>query len=172
MSQARPPQVVNLRLKDGGLVAWDMANEPKPDSVGNGSRNGFLWNCYTHPLGRFFQNTIKWGIISTIRRVHDKEIPRYDREAYTYDDPRLKMLDSGIASLIEQTYVDFGESDEQYKRDILTNLKDIFLFILKEDIYYRPRILKNMVEMAHFIVENEHLFELTDDEKANLERFR
>ena len=166
---ARPATTINIRMPDGTVRVWDMANEPKPDSVGNKSRNGFLYNCYTHPLGRFFQNTIKHGILSIIHRIHDKEIPRYDKEAYVYDDPRLRFLDALITKVVEDQIAD---QDHDRKQEILLNCKDICLFMLKEDVFYRPRILQAMVDAAKEIVANEELLTaVTEYERYNLARF-
>lgn len=157
-------------MPDGTVRPWDMANEPKPDSVGNQSRNGFLFNCYTHPLGRFFQNTIKGGILSVIHRIHDKEIPRYDKDAYVCTDPRVQCLDRIVRDTIDEVIQDI---DRERKRDIARKMWDIFKFVgLKEDIFYRPRILQAVVKVAHKIVENEALLsQLTPEEAYNLARF-
>lgn len=165
----RSPQIQNIRMDDGTIRPWDMANEPKPDAIGNQSRNGFLYNCYTHPLGRFFQNTIKGGIQMVIRRIHDKEIPRYDKQAYVFEDPRLQFIDRIITEVIEEQVQDI---DRERKREVLGACKDICLFMLKEDVFYRPRILKAIVNASKKIVENEELLtSVTEFEAYNLARF-
>jgi len=102
---AREAQMSACMMPDGSVRPYDAANEPRPCAIGNGSRDGFLFNCNAHPLGKFFQHTIKGAIMQTIRRVHDKEIPRYDRQAYVYDvqdakieavEKRMDGLESGI----------------------------------------------------------------------------
>jgi hypothetical protein len=169
MAEARAPQLVKIVMPDGTIRPWDMANEPKPDSVGNQSRNGFLFNCYTHPMGRFFQNTVKQGILAIIRRLHDKDIPRYDKQAYVYEDPRLKKLDEIITNAVADT---IDDKDRERKREILLNCKDICLFMLKEDIFYRPRILQAIVAASKVIVANEELLSsLSEVEAYNLTRF-
>jgi hypothetical protein len=169
MAEVRPPQIFSVRMPDGTMRKWDAANEPKPDCVGNGSRNGFLYNCYTHPLGHFFQETIKNGIVAVIKRIHNKEIPRYDKQAYVYDDPRLQLLDKIITDAIEAQIQD---TDKDRKRKILAACKDICLFMLKEDIFYRPRILQAIVDASKKIIENEDLLtSVTEYEAYNLARF-
>ena len=170
MAAARAPQVMNIRMPDGTVRPWDMANEPKPDAVGNDSRTGFLWNCYTSSLGKFFQNTIKGGVVSAITRIHDKEIPRYDKQAYICTDPRVVALDTIIKETINEVIAD---TDRERKRKIAFMIWDIFKFIgLKEDIFYRPRILQAAVKVAHRIIENEALLtQLTEREAYNLARF-
>lgn len=168
MAQAAP-KIVNYRMPDGSTKLWDMANEPKPDSIGNDSRNGFLYNCYHHSLGRFFQETIKNSIVAVIRRIHDKEIPRYDKQAYVYDDPRLQELDRILKSAITALIRD---DDCERKREILFMLVDICMFMLKEDIFYRPRILKGSIAVAKEILANEKILtSVTGPEAYNLARF-
>ncbi len=169
MAEARPAQIASVQMPDGTVRRWDMANEPKPDSVGNQSRNGFLYNCYTHPMGRFFQNTIKGAIISIIRRIHDKDIPRYDKQAYVYDDPRLQKLNAILTTAIKDLV---NDADCERKREILLACKDICLFMLKEDVFYRPRILQGSVIVARQILENEQVLTgVTDYEAYNLARY-
>jgi hypothetical protein len=169
MAVAARPQIVNVRMPDGTVRQWNPATEPKPDSVGNGSRNGFLYNCYTHPLGRFFQNTIKGAIIGVIRRLHDKDIPRYDRQAYVFDDQRLQALDRILTAAILEA---INDADCERKREILLNCKDICLFMLKEDIFYRPRILLAGVSAAKEILANEEMLTtLSEAEAYNVVRY-
>lgn len=169
MAEVRPQQIRNVVMPDGTTRPWDMANEPKPDCIGNDSRNGFLYNCYTHPMGRFFQETVKNGILAVIKRIHNKEIPRYDKQAYVYDDPRLKMLDQIITRSVNET---INDADGERKREILSHCKDICLFMLKEDLFYRPRILQAIVKASKEILENEALLtSFTDAEAYNLTRF-
>ena len=170
MAAARSPQICNILMPDGTVRPWDMANERKPDTVGNNqSRNGFSFNCYTHPLGRFFQETIKLGLEKTIIKIHDWAIPRYDKQAYVYDDPRLQKIDKILSTAINELICD---TDCKRKREILLACKDICLFMLKEDIFYRPRILQGSVDVAKEILQNEELLTaVTDAERYNLARF-
>lgn len=136
---------------------------------GNQSREGFLHNCYNTSLGKFFQNTIKKGIESIIFRLHDKDIPRYDKTAYVYDDQRLQTLDRILTSAITEL---IDDADGERKREILLACKDICLFMLKEDIFYRPRILKGSIVVAREILANEELLiTITPGEAYNVARY-
>lgn len=134
----------------------------------NESRIGFLHNCYTTSLGKFFQHTIKTGILSVIRRLHDKEIPRYEKTAYTYDDPRLKNLDRILKSSF-QTHID--DNDPERKRELARMVTEIVLFLMKEDVFYRITILKCIQDIVHDALENPDLFALTDKEQYMYEKF-
>jgi len=137
--------------------------------AGNQSRDGFLHNCYNTGLGRFFQNTIKKGIESVIFRIHDKDIPRYDKTAYVYDDPRLQKLNAILSAAIDEV---INDADSDRKREILHACKDICLFMLKEDIFYRPRILQAGLRVSREILENEDLFNtMTEPEAYNFVRY-
>lgn len=170
MAEARAPQIHKVLMPDGTIRPWDMANEPKPDSVGNQSRNGFLYNCYTHPKGRFFQETIKSGLIlPVIKKIHKWAIPKYDPQAYQFDDPRLQCLHRLMTEVIDDQIQD---TDRARKREIFYQIRDIALFGLKEDIFYRPRALQGLVDFAHAVIENEELLTaVTDAERYNLARF-
>lgn len=137
--------------------------------VGNQSRNGFLHNCNNTSLGKFFQYTVKKGIESVIFRLHDKDIPRYDKQAYVYDDPRLQKLDTIISAVINES---INDADCKRKREILHACKDICLFMLKEDIYYRPRVLLAGVAAAKELLANEQMMTaLTEIEAYNVVRY-
>jgi len=168
--KAQAPVLVNATMPDGTVRTFDAANEPRPGCEGNNkSREGFLYNCYFHPLGKFFQHTIKGAIMQTIRRVHDTEIPRYDRQAYVYDDPRLRTLDEILTGAILTL---INDTERAHKQEILLDLKDICLFMLKEDVYYRPRILQGSVDVAKMIIANEQaLTTMSDREAYNMARY-
>jgi hypothetical protein len=136
---------------------------------GNQSRNGFLHNCYTTAMGRFFQETIKRWLETGIARIHNKEIPKYDKDAYTFDDPRLKLLHDTLLTLIERY---LNDCDKDRKRELVRDISEIWLFMMKEDIYWRRVGVPLLVDLAHVIVENEHLFVLTPEEEQNLVRFK
>ena len=91
----------------------------------------------------------------------EKEILLYDNHAFTFDDERLQRIQEKIP--LEKT------------------LSNIFLFLLKEDIYYRARFLQlsqnlkkpqktgSFADIFNSILSMN--FELTEAEKLNLERF-
>ena len=135
---------------------------------GNQSRNGFLYNCYTTTMGRFFQETIKVWLEKGLKRIHDKEIPRYDKEAFVFGDPRLKILHDKLLFLNEKY---LNDSDKGRKRELMQEIEEIALFMMKEDIYWRRVWLPFLVEFSEFVVEHKEVFALTDIEQENARRF-
>jgi hypothetical protein len=168
VADTRDPQIVLMRMPDGTTRRWDMANEPKPDSVGNKSRNGFLYNCYTHPMGRFFQETIKRGLETIIRRIHDKEIPRYDKQAYVYEDVRLKAINDLLKGMMVK-HID--DNDTARKHAVFGDFIDIILFMMKEDVFYRARVMKSLEDLALAYESAPDLFALTPEEQYNYQKF-
>jgi hypothetical protein len=170
----QPSMIVPVKLANGQTVPWDLANDPNPVYEGNNKSReaGFLWNCYKNPMGRFFQETIKNSIVRAIEIVHGKKgILRYDRQAYVYDDARLKLLEQEISLLIEKYVVDPVLPARERKRAMLNQIKDIALFVAgKEDIYYRSHGIPLLLEFAHFMVDNEQVFQLTEAERIRLEK--
>ncbi len=134
----------------------------------NASRNGFVHNCYTTSLGRFFQETIKKGVISVIRRIHDREIPRYDKTPYTYDDPRLQNLDRVIK---ESFKLHLDDNDAERKQELGTMVADVALFHMKEDIFYRMVLFRLIQDIVKDAIKNPDLFALTDYEQYLDEKF-
>jgi hypothetical protein len=153
---------------DGKTVMWDPATQPNPTAKANESRNGFKWSCYHHPLGKFFQNTIKTGITSVIRRIHDKEIPRYDKTAYTFDDPRL----ANLAAVLERARnIHIDDNDAERKRELAKSASDIVLFLMKEDIFYRLNLFKALQDIGEDYQNHPELYALTDQEQFIYDKF-
>ena len=153
------PQLEQVRDRRMGQVAV---------TSGNQSRNGFLYNCFTTKMGRFFQYTIKVWLEKGLQRIHDKEIPHYDKQAYIFDDPRLKAIHEKLLELNEKHI----NSDIDRKRGLMRDIEEIALFMMKEDIYWRRVWIPFLVDFSHFVVDNEHMFKLTNEERQNLERFQ
>jgi len=173
MIQTRSNTIVPVRLANGQIVLWDIAKDPNPVYKDNNeSRCGFLWNCYKNPMGRFFQETIKNSIVRAIEIVHGRKgILRYDRNAYVYDDARLQLLDQEITLLVEKYVQDHAPDHRERKRRMLNQIKDIALFVAgKEDIYYRSHGIPLLLEFAHFMVDYEQVFQLTEAERVRLEK--
>lgn len=190
-----------IRASNG--VVWDAETQKNPDIKGNESRNSFLYNCYHHKLGQFFQVQVKNAILRAINAVHSKNeysfegeflvlqnalyesirsriqhdadrkqpfmlkvadilcyyaqnenglkrlqknklfktsvdfahkgILRYDSEAFIFDDARLQEISKCIKS-----YTNVHIDNPEY----LLKVVDIIVFLMKEDIYYRPRWIK------------------------------
>lgn len=174
MIESRSPYITPVKLANGQIVPWDISKDPNPVYKDNNqSRDaGFLWNCYKNPMGRFFQETIKNSIVRTIDLVHGKRgILRYDKQAYVYDDARLQLLNQELEALVEKYVVDPHLPSRERKRAMLKQIKDIALFVAgKEDIYYRSHGIPLLLEFAHFMVDNEQVFQLTEAEKTRLEK--
>jgi hypothetical protein len=135
----------------------------------NASRNGFVHNCYTTSLGKFFQNTIKQGmILPMIRKVHGWAIPKYDQTPYEYDDPRLQNLDRVIK---ESFKLHLDDNDAERKQEIGGMAADIVLFLMKEDIFYRMVIFRAIQDIVKDAIKNPDLFALTDYEQYLDEKF-
>ena len=233
-----------IRVNDGSF--WDAESQPNPEAHGNQSRNSFLWNCYHHKLGQFFQNQVKDSILRAIDAIHQRNeysfdgdflvlqnalygavkthiqhdaerkqpfmleaadilcyyaqnenelkrlqknklfktsvdfahrgILRYDSEAFLYEDVRLQTLDA----LLKAGNEDIGNSE------LLSKVFDVCLFLMKEDIYYRPRWIhilqdicgtvgsisggsNHVLNTLYSICIASHDFKLTPIEKANIE---
>jgi hypothetical protein len=226
---------------------YDSVKQPNPDSMGNKSRNGFLYSCYYNTLGIYFQEKVKGAILSALEVKyskyqysfegeylafknalyevirshiqHDSErkqdfmckvadilvyyvknendistfendrtfrnlvklaykgIVKYDKEAFVFDDVRLFKISEYLHKNIKSVFDD---------NLTLHRVTDIIIFLMKEDIYYRPRfiqILQDLHKAKCFpngstvslvlaglceLVKN---FKLSEVEKANIERF-
>lgn len=234
---------------DDGTI-WDAETQPNPDVLGNNSRNSFLWNCYHHKLGQFFQTHVKNAILRAINAVYSKNeysfdgeylvlqnalcesiktrinedperkqpfmlkiadllvyvaqddsrikrlektklfktsvdfayrgIKRYDSEAFVYDDNRLQE----ISGVLKNEICVYWQDD-----CTLQKVAEIIVFLMKEDIYYRPRFIQILQDVGPVVgtirLKTDSIllvglcklchvckdFELTDIEKANVERW-
>lgn len=233
-----------IRARDGTI--WDAETQKNPDVTGNESRNSFLWNCYHHKLGIFFQKQVKDAILRAIGAVHQRNeysfdgdililqtalyeavrthiqhdaarkqpfmlsvadilcqcakdeneikrlqknklfktsvnfahrgILRYDSDAFLYEDVRLQTLNTILKS----------ENDTFWQDVTISKVIDICIFMMKEDIYYRPRWIRilqdicgtvgsisngtnNVLKTLHSVCLASHDFKLTAIEKANIE---
>jgi hypothetical protein len=229
-------------------VQYDSSKEPNPDTSGNGSRTSFLFSCYYHPLGKFFQEKIKSSILTAIDTFHGNEkylfkgeylklqealyeairkhvrhdqdrkqpflfkvsdilvygaynnsvigrihhnrfarasidfayigIKKYDKEAFVYDDVRL----SSLSSLLKTEITNF-RNDET-----LLKIIDICIFLMKEDVYYRPRWIQilqdikpvvdeldipnnRIIEILKKVCDLVKDMELTDEELNNIQEW-
>jgi len=150
---------------DGTVTVYNPVKEKNPDAIGNQSRNGFLYNPYFHPLGKFLQGKVKMSMLKTIDFVHTA-IRRYDTDAYQFDDTRLLELYQVGRDSITELFTDDAEQDPFRKPAFLLKLLDIVLFLMKEDIFYRWRFVELMRRFGRTA---EHL-EPTGAELANLMR--
>lgn len=133
--------------EDGNVRKYNPAKEAVPRNVGNKSRIGFLYNPYYHPLGKFFQGKVKIAILKCIDFVH-ASLLRYDPDAYQFDDPRLLELQKTGTDCINALFESEVKEDPFRKISFMLKLLDIGLFLMKEDIWYRPRFIELMKQMG------------------------
>lgn len=109
-----------------------------------------------------------------------KGIQKYDPEAYIYADARLQTICSVLVTQINKNWQD---------NSVLLECADIILFLMKEDIYYRPRwiqILQDVRSVVEDLTDKNNSvllngfsklceavkdFELTPEELDNIERW-
>ncbi len=137
---------------------WNYETSSNPQYEGNNeTRLGFKYNPYHHVKGKLMQGVMKTAVKSAINFAHANIIKHYDREAFVYEDARLKAIDEYCKRYIDDNF----QESYPYKSDFMCKIVDIFLFLMKEDIYYTARWLEmiNGVPRGH---------ELTENEKANI----
>ena len=140
---------------------WDYEKTSNPKYEGNNkTRIGFKYNPYHHVKGKFMQGITKTAVRSTINFAHAYILKHYDKEAFIYDDERLKKIDEYCKRYIDKNF----QHAYPYKSDFMIKIIDIILFFAKEDIYYTARWLDmiNGLPRGH---------ELTKEEKENIKRW-
>lgn len=140
---------------------WNWETDANPKYKDNNKTSvGFRFNPYHHVKGKFMQEIIKTAIKSAINFAHAQIIKHYDRDAFMYDDERLKKIDEYCKRYIGKNFQD----SYPYKSDFMGKIIDIILFIMREDIYYTSRWLDliNGLPRGH---------ELTEQEKANIKKY-
>ena len=143
----------------GGFWNWETEMNPKYKD-NNKTSVGFRYNPYHHVKGKFMQGVIKTAVKSAINFAHAQIIKHYDRNAFMYDDPRLKRIDEYCKRYINENF----QNSYPYKCDFMEKIVDIILFFAREDIYYTARWLDmiNRLPRGH---------ELTEQEKANIKKY-
>lgn len=132
------------------IAAYDPVNGKNPIYENNNdSRIGFTYGLQS-VKGKTFQHVLKPAIIKVINKMHSWICGEWDREAYVYDDPRMKVLDDNV-----HTFIDSYFDHEDRKLDFMHKAADIGLFMLKEDVYYRARIFKMLNKLPYFILSNQ-----------------
>lgn len=143
----------------------------------NKPRSGFVHNCYTHPLGRLFQESIKgaiervigvtWPLLVRYRCNGDKAKTRDALKApelaFVYDDPLFELLDRVLKDSARETLTD---NDAQRKQEIARQVIDLTLTLAFEDVYYRI-FLKEV--LANLLVELAQCPELLELDKTETE---
>ena len=134
-------------------AAGDNANREK----------GFKHNPSHSVKGRFFQDHIKHMIRKAIHLSHWWIVKKYDKDAFVYDDPRMKALDTFIEEFIDKHF-----QQRAYHLEIMHQIRNIALFIPKEDVNYASPFF---VFINKFVKEFPDGFELTEKEKYNFRNF-
>jgi hypothetical protein len=149
---------------DGQVVRWNPAKDRDPrikenENAGNG-KGGFRFSPYYHEKGKFLQDVIKKGIIKAIEVAHDQIVGRYDPEAYKLDDGRLRELNAYMRAYLSYNF----EHQAPRKITFMSQILDIVMFLMKEDIYYRARFLDMWKNMPRD-------YELTQEELENINKW-
>lgn len=144
---------------DLNVAVYDEANERRPQyPIGdNTSRSNFTYGV-ENKKWQIMHKVLKPAILVTVEKMHKWIVGEWDKDAFVYDDPRLQALDDSMSELIKELF-----DHKDYKLNLMNNGADILLFILKEDIYWRPRIFAFLNRLPHFI--------LTKEEQENIEAF-
>lgn len=140
---------------------WNWETDMNPKYKDNNKTSvGFRFNPYYHVKGKFMQGVVKTAIKSAINFAHAQIIKHYDRNAFIYDDERLKKIDEYCKRYINENF----QNSYPYKSQFMEKAIDILLFIMREDIYYTSRWLDliNGLPRGH---------ELTEQEKANIKKY-
>lgn len=151
---------------DGKTIRWNPALERDPRVKNNenaGGKSGFRFSPFYHAKGLFLQNVIKKSIIKTIDTIHSQITKGYDVDAYVFDDPRLTQLNIYLSVYLSENFCNLEKTNTR-KLDFMMKIKDIVMFLMKEDIYYRARFFE--------LFSNLPRFELNQDEIDNITRWR
>ncbi len=154
--------ILKTEAKKYGLnvAVYDEAHERRPQypAGDNSSRSNFTYGP-SNKKWQLMHKVLKPAIIATVGKMHKWIVGEWDRDAFVYDDPRLQILNERISTLILEL---FDHTD--YKLNLMNKGADILLFILKEDIYWRPRILDMLNRLPIFI--------LTPEEIENIQTYK
>lgn len=161
-------KLIAVVVVDGEPVEWNPALDPDPRIKGNENRGegaGFLFSPYFHKKGLFFQNVIKKGITKTINLTYNQILRFYDKDAFVFEDPRLKTLRNFCKTYVATYYAEEARGGTGIiKLTFMYQFFDIMLFLMKEDIFYRPRFFE-------FLNNVPRGWDLSEAEIKNLEEF-
>lgn len=152
----------------------------------NKPRTGFMFNCYSSALGRFFQENIKDKIIERgINSAHDgmlryrcggiarlykyaRKHPEEHDDIFQYDDRFLSTINTAIKSTV---YDIVSDNDATRKRDIIRKATDVMFTMILEDRFYYTRFKLIMSKVYEAIKEDESILDLDDVDLDNVIRF-
>lgn len=154
--------------EEGAAFGYNPAKQANPVYKGNNkSRYGAVYNPYYHPLGKFFQGTIKGSMLKCVDFVHSGLL-KYDASAYEFEDPRLIAIRNEATAAINELFFDELErrtrDDGTRKVQFMLKVLDIGLFLMKEDWFYRWRFIR-LLQRIGKVVEQ---MEPTKEEISNL----
>lgn len=149
----------------------DAASEKTLTAIAEKSRTDFTYSIFDHPKGLWLQHYLKVLIQKTIHMLHNHILKYYDKNAFIFDDERLQSLKSFAYMYAENYLRDTHEKHldmtfRHRKAWLVIESMEIALFILKEDIWWRARVLK-----AINLWENSERFTFTEEEEENLKRW-
>ena len=128
-----------IRVSDGSF--WDAETQPNPEIKGNESRNSFLWNCYHHKLGIFFQKQVKDAILRAISTVHQ-------RNEYSFNGDIL-ILQAALYEAV-RTHI---QHDAERKQPFMLSVADILCQCAKDENeigrLQKNKLFKTSVNFAH-----------------------
>lgn len=156
----------------------DAASEKTLSSIEERSRTDFTYSIFDNPRGLWLQHYLKVLIAKTVHLCHSSILKYYDKNAFVFDDERLQSIRAFVYGYAENYLKDCHEkhcdmSFRHRKAWLVIEAVEIALFILKEDIWWRTRILKaiNIWEETNPYMEGYDRYELTKEEAENLKRW-
>ena len=158
------------------LKVWNTVNQPHPHyATGNSSRNEFKWNCNHSNKGKFFQNTVKYGMEAAIKFVHGSFL-KSEQTAFIYTNPQLIELDKFLKNYTDVHFRLLRESPGlNRQQDIIYKVIDIVLGNKKSGIFQSivKYSFEKSVNVAHkgFLRYDKDAFVYDDPRLKNLEAF-
>ena len=124
---------------DNTIPFYVPATDQRPGTEGNNeSRWGFDKEPWHNPAGYLFQGALKTTVVTAINTAHLMFTKFYSKDAFVFDDPRLKFLNEFMKKYIAESLTEekLG-ARASYQRDILNKMTDIAFGIAKQDSLYR-----------------------------------
>ena len=128
-------------------------------------RVGFQYNPSHTTFGKIMQRQAKPMIRKAIKLAHWYIEHRYGNDPFRYDSEFTKFTDGMLHEYIDTKFA----NNDELKVKMMNDIRDIFGFMQKEDIYYSARF-KDFTNtfVAEFNRRWPNGIELTENEKHNL----
>lgn len=143
-------------------------NKRLANAQSEASRYQFTYE-HTTAKGQWLQWFLKKLIAKSIHFWYGLIKGKYDKNAYVFQDPRLFMIQQFIKNYAK-------DNMEERKQEIINEAADIFLFLLKEDIFYRVRAMDAIRLWGHLYPgmkwKDEPLYGLDEPEQENLQLWK